>query len=514
MEARRELRLAVGVTILLVTACGAAAPGAIPPGSSLASTTPTPAVRTASLPPPVTITAAPSRSASPAPAVARTAEGLWAPAGTLYDPRIGPRLVGVAADRGVGGFLVVGNDRDCDYAGGAYGDTVAVEESDWAGARASLGELAPMSWRDTTSLGAPRADFVAVRLRDDRVLVAGGVNAGIDHQMYTFESYSSAWTYEAASSTWERAGLMAQARTDPSGALLRDGRVLVAGGLYERIVEPPSVLPPNGSGATGATTGSRHGVLADIGPKPVQPPVPVLATAELFDPATNRWSATASMRYARYGAPAVTLADGRVLVVGTSWNQQQGRWGRSGEVSLDPRTSWTAELYDPRTRRFALAAELPVGVVDGSLVALPDGGALLVGWTSDANGTAPPVPEGTPLHYDAARDRWLVASGPSAPARSHVIAVALEDGRVLVTGGEADYREGPSDKADLYDPATDRWSSLPPMPTPRAGGAGALGTDGSVLIVGGYSVSVSDGTCPPGLASALWFIPDVTELEG
>ena len=256
------------------------------------------------------------------------------------------------------------------------------------------------------------------------------------------------------------------------------------------------------------------GVLADIGPKPIQPAVPALATAKLFDPATNRWSATGSMHYARYGAPAVTLTDGRVLIVGRSTTQERGRWGRSGAVSLDPRTSWTAELYDPRTRRFALAAELPVAVVDGSLVALPDGGALLVGWTSDANGTAPRVPDGTPLHYDAARDRWLVASDPSAPARSHVVAVALEDGRVLVAGGEADYREGPSDKADLYDPATDRWYSLPAMPIARSGGAGTLGTDGAVLIVGGYSVNASDGTCPPGLASALWFIPDVTALPG
>ena len=42
-----------------------------------------------------------------------------------------------------------------------------------------------------------------------------------------------------------------------------------------------------------------------------------MATAELFDPTTGSWSQTGPMTYARIGAAAVTLADGRVLVFGS-----------------------------------------------------------------------------------------------------------------------------------------------------------------------------------------------------
>ena len=42
-----------------------------------------------------------------------------------------------------------------------------------------------------------------------------------------------------------------------------------------------------------------------------------MATVEIFDPATGAWTKADPMRYARYGAIAVTLADGRILVAGT-----------------------------------------------------------------------------------------------------------------------------------------------------------------------------------------------------
>jgi hypothetical protein len=54
-----------------------------------------------------------------------------------------------------------------------------------------------------------------------------------------------------------------------------------------------------------------------------------VATAELYDPVSGMWTATADMIEARYGHMATLLLDGRVLVSG----------GGS--------TPATAELYDP-----------------------------------------------------------------------------------------------------------------------------------------------------------------------
>ena len=93
---------------------------------------------------------------------------------------------------------------------------------------------------------------------------------------------------------------MTSARQKPTATLLRDGRVLIAGGLN------------NGE---------------------------VLDTAELFDPATGKFTATTGlMTSGRWRHTATLLQDGRVLIVGGE--DQDG-------VPAD-----TSELFDPDTGKF------------------------------------------------------------------------------------------------------------------------------------------------------------------
>jgi N-acetylneuraminic acid mutarotase len=96
--------------------------------------------------------------------------------------------------------------------------------------------------------------------------------------------------------------------------------------------------------------------------------------------------------------------------------------------------------------------------------------------------------------------------------RVNAMVARLPDGRVLVAGGDLFVQSGPdvSRSAALYNPGTNRWSVLPPLPGPRAGGAAVALQDGSVLLVGGYSDQTSAwAACnePQGLASTLRFVP-------
>src|SRR4029453_19408520 len=101
------------------------------------------------------------------------------------------------------------------------------------------------------------------------------------------------------------------ARPPPAAAGLPDGRALVAGGYFH------DSTSSNGGIVLAAWSGGSDG--ATSGPDDIEPEQrgPAMATAEVLDAGSGDWSKTGAMRYARFGAASATLADGRVLVVGS-----------------------------------------------------------------------------------------------------------------------------------------------------------------------------------------------------
>jgi hypothetical protein len=232
------------------------------------------------------------------------------------------------------------------------------------------------------------------------------------------------------------------------------------------------------------------------------------------------------MAFARFGASSVTLSDGRVLIVGSAS-------GEFGGVKVDGRAERNAEVYDPRTGRFTQAGSLPgidraalekqgtkganpvpdqdpaTGQL-GSLVALDDGGAVVIGWT----GWWKHVGDITrSFRWDPRTNRWteigktwihvdeptpVPLTTPGVPDLRGSMAARLPDGRILVAGAEGA-------KGLYYDPAADRWSASPPMPKERSGGSVVVLRDGSVLIVGGVIERSSDTVI---LSSAIRFVPE------
>jgi hypothetical protein len=493
-------------TLAVVAACQGSATTS-PSGTATATATP--------------VTVSPTASAS---ATAGAVGGHWEAAGTMSIGRYGPHAVVL----GDGRVLVVGND-------GAYGPYQGVRDDT---ATAELWDPASGKWTTTASLNKPRADFAAVPLAGGRALVTGGLDqgtAGCDGGGQ--QSFSSTYVYDPKSGTWARGGLLHTARTAPSAAVLPDGRILVAGGYFYTGDTSARVAAPQGSSA--ARPGRivetvAWGSLADVEPPPVGSG---LATAELYDPASGSWSATGSMIYARFGAAAATLADGRVLIAGS------GSGGDSGVAKVDERAYVTAEIYDPKIGRFTLAGSLPpidwaalskLGVADpggapapadpGVLVALADGDALLVGnagyWKHVGEVTRAFRFDAQARNWTATGQPFVALQDPSSGAsqqtpgvgRLHALAARLPDGRVLVAGGESTYQSSPAittASVELYDPATNAWSALPSMPGPRSAGAIVTLHDGSPLLVGGTDGKATDAdpcTGPLGLSSAIRFV--------
>src|SRR5262249_53136179 len=132
------------------------------------------------------------------------------------------------------------------------------------------------TWSTTGSMSVSRFGQTATRLTDGRVLVAGGHSNGV-----------AADPSNPTTGTWSPTGSMSVARFGgPTATLLPDGRVLVAGGCG-------GSDPDSGDCLT------------------------LLASAEIYSPATGTWSPTGSMSVARFGGHTATLLpDGRVLVAG------------------------------------------------------------------------------------------------------------------------------------------------------------------------------------------------------
>jgi hypothetical protein len=280
------------------------------------------------------------------------------------------------------------------------GRVFAVGGADGATTSAELYDPAANTWTAvpslTTSYGPP-----LTLLADGRVLVTGAGSPDAQPQ-----------TYNPATNTWTAAGTMIVLRNTHTATLLPNGRVLVAGG--RRVF--------------GINCFTR-----------------LLAHAEVYDPATNTWTATMAMTGGRSNHTATPLADGRILVSGGSHCTGLNFTGPKPE----------AELYDPATGAWVPTGSMGNARSSHQAVRLPTGEVLVVGGSSGLGciRTRPGLPE----RYDPATGMWLAAAPLGTPDRFDASATLLADGRVLVAGGRRSESPPHTDhaSAELYNPATD-----------------------------------------------------------
>lgn len=126
-----------------------------------------------------------------------------------------------------------------------------------------------------------------------------------------------------------------------------------------------------------------------------------------------------------------------------------------------------------------------------TLTALPGGRAVLIG--AEANprfdgGRAEDEPLAVHVFlYDGRTRRWSAGAPMHVPRAGHS-AVALDDGRVVVSGGSTCPYPNRSprcltDATEIFDARTNTWKLSTPMPTPRAR-AGAVRLAGGLVMFG------------------------------
>ncbi len=186
------------------------------------------------------------------------------------------------------------------------------------------------------------------------------------------------------------------------------------------------------------------------------------------------WSPTGALPEGWDEGAAVTLADGRVLAVS------------GGEHG-------TTELYELSSSTWTKGPDLPASGDQWTVVALAEGGALLLGEAPCKIPEYKCRPTASTYRLGASGSE-LSPAAPMHEARGRPVAVRLADGRVLVAGGFGDecpeiladgFSCHPISSAEIYNPTSNEWSPAAPTPQARGGAGATLLSDGTVLVVGG-----------------------------
>lgn len=276
----------------------------------------------------------------------------------------------------------------------------------------------------SADLIAARAGAAAAPLPDGNVLIAGGYNGQYLNSAEIYDPVATSFTSPLTFMIYKRYNAVA--------TVLDSGEVLLTGGFTgaeflatAEIYDPEKksffsvvgIMDDARIGHT-ATRLANGKVLVTGGCRNSESGEIVcneyLDSAEIWDPSTDRFTPTGSMKFARADHTATLLPDGRVLIAG----------GSNGLSLLA-----TAEIYDPATGKFTQTGILAIPRKQHTATALPGGKVLIAGGFSDQYLDSAEV-------YDPATGSFSAVASPLSAARLLHSAASLADGRVLIAGGQ------------------------------------------------------------------------------
>jgi hypothetical protein len=222
--------------------------------------------------------------------------------------------------------------------------------------------------------------------------------------------------------TWSQSGSMLQGSYDHTAVRLQNGKVLVVGG-YTRSALPDSI-------GNYTVTGT-------------------LARTELFDPATQLWTASGALSQARVGHTLTMLLSGNSIAIG----------GATNAANSAATVSDLVEQYSPASGTWTSLTALPSARRLHTTTLLSDGRLLILGGY-DSSGAA----TNSCWLFNLSTNLFTMCA-TQLFARAGHSATLLSDGKVFVDGGASPVTAA----ATIYDPASNTWSNANAAETAAVG---------------------------------------------
>src|SRR5271165_5957224 len=343
-----------------------------------------------------------------------------------------------------------------------------------------------------SSLNTSRFQHNATTLASGKILVAGGISCPTAGNCTYL---NSAEIYDPTASSFTNTGAMAQARSAPA-VLLQNGNLLIAGGYNcdssgncMSLASAEIYRPSAGTFiSAGTMTAARSGhtmtllpngtVLIAGGQTCITATLcTALSSAEIYDPVAGTFTATTvGMSAARFGASAVALSSGSVLIVG----------GFDGS-----NLPAAAELYMPSQNAFMYnGPKLNTPRFNATVTPLNNGQILVAGGSTCA---LPGCPTSAAEVYDPVANTFTTTSvGMNVPRFSHT-ATLLTNGQVVIAGGFSSCSSSCTSEAstEVFDPVAGTFSPSQSLGNAVAGQSATLTANANVLLIGGVSAQVT-----------------------
>lgn len=212
----------------------------------------------------------------------------------------------------------------------------------------------------------------------------------------------------------------------------------------------------------------------------LNPNTGVSAHFDAYDPATDTWHQLATLPAARHHI-GLAAADGAIYGIG-GFSGGFPRWQAQPDTFVyspgDDTWSTGVELPEPRAEFVVESVDDRIFVIGGRVREAPEATTFTSHVDSDRNEM-----------FDPATDRWTTVA-PAPTARNSAASVVL-GGRIYVIGGRefsvADDGSAVQENVatvEVYDPAADEWAEAAALPEPRGGLAAAV-HEGAIYVFGG-----------------------------